>query len=384
MRWTLAVGCAISVGNLYLMQPLLAQVAASFQVTERQAGLCATLNQVGYALGMLTLVPLGDVRERRGLALVLLGACALMALANALAPTYPLLLAASLGLGIATCTPQILLPFAAALAPPEARGRTVGFVMSGLLLGILLARTVSGFVGAHAGWRGVYLLSAGLSVGLALLLRFVLPTGRQDGPPLTYGRLFRSLGALVRDEPVLRESAAYGALLFAAFSAFWTTLSFRFAAPPFGMDPRAAGELSGLFGLVGAVGALAAPLVGRQADAGRPRRTILAAVVLTAVSFAVMLPPSIPLLVVGVLLMDVGVQAAQVSNQSRVYALRPEARSRLNTVYMTAYFTGGSLGSALGAWAWDRFGWPGVCAVGALCALVAGGVWATTRGSRRR
>ena len=371
-RWALAVGCAVSVGNLYYLQPLLAGVSREFGVTEARAGLAATLTQVGYALGMLFVVPLGDVRERRGLVVTALAATVVAALAVSVAPSFGLLLLASLALGFATCTPQILIPFAAALATPEARGRVVGFVLSGLLLGILLARTFSGFVGARLGWRMVYVIAAGLVAALAVALRLLLPEHREE-TRFSYGRLLRSLGELVREEPVLRESATYGALLFAAFSAFWTTLAFLLH--PRGLGPDAVG----LFGLVGAAGALAAPLAGRLSDRGSPRRTILAGIVAVVVSFAVMLQGSITALVVGVLLMDVGVQAAHTSNLARVYALRPEARSRLNTVYMTCYFTGGSLGSALGAAAWGAFGWPGVCAVGAACGLAALAVFAATR-----
>ncbi|RYG19045.1 MFS transporter [bacterium] len=370
-RWALAVGCAVSVSNLYYLQPLLAQVAADFRVSEGQAGLAATLSQVGYGLGILTIVPLGDIRERRALALTTLGATTLLALAMATAPSFPLLCVASLLLGVATCTPQLLVPFAATLARSEERGRTVGFVMSGLLLGILLARTASGFVSAQWGWRAVYLIAAVLMVGLAVMVRALLPESRSANEPVSYGRLLRSLGSLVRDEPVLRESAIYGACLFGAFSAFWTTLSFHLAGPPFDMGPKGAGSAAGLFGLVGAAGALAAPLAGRMADQGGPRRTIAIGILVTLASFGIMLAPSIAMLVVGVLLMDVGVQATQISNQSRVYSLRPEARNRLNTVYMTVYFVGGSLGSALGAWAWGLWGWPGVCGVGAGFALLA-------------
>lgn len=370
-RWALAVGCAISVGNLYYLQPLLAQVSQAFGVTEARAGLAATLAQVGYALGMLLVVPLGDIRERRGLVMTTLAATCFAALAMAAARGFSFLCVASLVLGFATCTPQILLPFAAVLASPEARGRVVGFVMSGLLLGILLARTFSGFVGARLGWRAVYVLAAVLVASLAVALRLLLPEHR-GAERVSYGRLLRSLGELIREEPVLRESAAYGALLFAAFSAFWTTLAFLLR--PRGLGPDAVG----LFGLVGAAGALAAPLAGRLSDQGSPRRTILAGIVTTIASFGIMLQGSISALVVGVLLMDVGVQATQVSNQSRVYALRPEARSRLNTVYMTCYFTGGSLGSALGAECWSVWGWPGVCALGAACGLLALGVFGLT------
>ncbi len=345
-------------------------------MTEGRAGLAATLAQVGYALGMLFVVPLGDIRERRGLIMITLGATVVAALAMAAAPSFGLLCLASLVLGFATCTPQILVPFAAALARPESRGRVVGFVMSGLLLGILLARTLSGFVGARLGWRAVYVLAAILVAVLAVALRLLLPESR-EGARVSYGRLLRSLGELVREEPVLRESAAYGALLFAAFSAFWTTLAFLLH--PRGLGPDAVG----LFGLVGAAGALAAPLAGRFSDRGSPRRTILAGVLIVIVSFGVMLQGSIAALVVGVLLMDVGVQASHTSNLSRVYGRRPEARSRMNTVYMTCYFVGGSLGSAIGAWAWGTYGWPGVCAVGAGCGFLALGIFAVTAYSKR-
>ena len=382
-RWALAVGCAVSVGNLYYLQPLLAQIAREFDVSEGRAGLAATLSQVGYAFGMLLVVPLGDVLERRGLALKTLGATTAVALAMAAAPSFGLLCLASLLLGVATCTPQLLVPFAAHLARPEERGRTVGFVMSGLLLGILLSRTLGGFVAAHLGWRAVYVMAAALSVGLLVAMRALLPENPPENARVPYARLLRSLGALVREEPILRESAGYGAALFGAFSAFWTTLSFHLAGPPFDMGARVAGNATGLFGLVGAAGALAAPIAGRRADGGGPRRTILAAALVVLVSFFVMLPPSIPALVVGVLLMDVGVQATQITNQSRIYARRPEARNRMNTVYMTAYFVGGSTGSALGALAWAAFAWPGVCAVGAVGALIALAVFATThRGTR--
>ncbi|RYG39435.1 MFS transporter [bacterium] len=371
-RWALAIGCAVAVSNLYFLQPLLGQVARGFGVSESRAGLATTLTQVGYALGMLTIVPLGDIRERRSLVLTMLGLTSVVALAMAAVPSFSLLLVLSLLLGFASCSPQLLVPFAAELSSKETRGRVLGFVVSGLLLGILLARTVSGFIGAHLGWRAVYVMAAVLGVILAVFLRILLPKSR-PGERVPYPELMRSLLVLVREEPVLRESAAYGALLFAAFSAFWTTLSFL-------LEPRGLGpDIVGLFGLVGAAGALAAPLAGRLADTSGPRRTILVGILVTTLSFAVMLQSSIPALLIGVLLMDVGVQAAHVSNQSRYYSRRPESRSRMNTVYMTCYFIGGSLGSALGAWAWGAFGWPGVCAVGVGAGLLALAVFVTRK-----
>ncbi len=373
-RWALAVGCAISVGNLYYLQPLLAQLARDFNITEGRAGLAATLGQIGYALGMLTIVPLGDIRERRSLVLTSLLATSAVALAMAFAPSFEAFRIASLVLGFSTCTPQLLVPFAAVLSKPEERGRTVGFVMSGLLMGILLARTVSGFVGGQFGWRAVYVMAAVLSLIVAAAMRFLLPENRADNAHLTYPKLLHSLGELVRNEPILRESAVYGACLFGAFSAFWTTLAF-FLQRQLHLGP----EVAGLFGLVGAAGALSAPIAGRLADRDGPRRTILVGILSVAISFGIMLVGSIGALVGGVLLMDVGVQAAHISNQSRIFARRPEARNRMNTVYMTTYFVGGSLGSALGTWTWASYSWPGVCATGALFALVALVVFGLTR-----
>jgi len=358
VRWALATGCTITVANIYYIQPLLEAISRDLHVPEHSAGLAATLSQVGYALGMLFIVPLGDLKERRRLVLMTVITTTVIALAMAFSPNFQVLCLCSLCMGISSCTPQLLLPFAAALSLPNERGKTVGFVMSGLLIGILLARTVSGFVGDFFGWRAVFLMAAGVEVAIGAFLMAVLPTNQSDHGGLTYRKALASLPALVREEPVLRESMVFGACLFGAFSAFWTALAFHLKTLGYGPDTV------GLFGLVGAAGALAAPIAGRLADQGGPRRTILIATIVTTVSFMLMWPGSILALIPGVLLMDVGVQSAQVTNQSRVYALRPQARSRLNTAYMTAYFIGGSVGSALGTWAWSYGQWPMVCTVG--------------------
>lgn len=365
VRWALAVGCSITVANIYYAQPLLEEISRELHVPEQQAGWVATLSQVGYALGMLLIVPLGDLKERRGLVLMTIAVTSVIALTMAFAPNFNVLCIGALALGLSSCTPQLLLPFAATLARPEERGKLVGFVMSGLLLGILLARTVSGFLGQHLGWRMVYIVAAGAEVLIGAALYALLPTNRADDKGLTYRMALASLPGLVRELPVLRESMIYGAFLFGAFSAFWTALAFHLKTMGYGPD------VAGLFGLVGAAGALAAPLAGKLADQGGPRRTILVAISLTIFSFVAMMPGSIVALIPGVILMDVGVQACQVTNQSRVYSLIPEARSRLNTVYMTTYFVGGSIGSALGTWAWAKDRWVGVCAVGVVLSIFA-------------
>ncbi len=247
--------------------------------------------------------------------------------------------------------------------------------MSGLLIGILLARTASGFVAAYYGWRCIYLLAAVTGIVLAGVLRLVLPTSKPTHHE-SYGKLLRSLAHLVRDEPILRESGLFGACLFAGFGSFWTTLSFLLAKAPFFLKS----DSVGLFGLVGVVGALAAPSVGRFTDRGSPRTTVLIGLVFLLLAYVIFGLSSASLvgLVIGVLLLDVGVQGGHISNQTRVFAIRPEARSRMNTVYMTCYFGGGSLGSAISASAWSRWGWNGVCAVGAGFAIVGLAAFAAT------
>jgi predicted MFS family arabinose efflux permease len=234
--------------------------------------------------------------------------------------------------------------------------------MSGLLIGILLSRTASGYVGAHLGWRTVFEGAAALMLALAALLAWRLP---QDQPTFTgtYTSLMQSLGTLVRELPPLRRSALVGASIFAGFSVFWTTLAFYLESPAY----HYGSDVAGFFGLIGAVGALAAPLAGSLADKHGPRYAITVGIVLSLASYVLLgLTGSWLIgLVVGVILLDVGVQSTHISNQTLVFSLRPEARSRLNTVYMTGYFTGGSLGSVIGGLAWTHFGWPGVCAVGA-------------------
>jgi predicted MFS family arabinose efflux permease len=359
--WLMALTCGLVVANIYYNQPLLAAIGRTFHISDSRASLLATATQVGYTLGMLLVVPLGDMLERKRLMLWMLLGAAVCLGAAALAPTFGLLAVASVLIGICSAVPQLLLPMAAHLAPEADRGRIVGRVMSGLLIGILLSRTVSGYVGAHLGWRMVFEGAAGVMVALASLLAWRLP---RDQPNFqgTYASLMQSLGTLVREFPALRRSALVGASIFAAFSVFWTTLAFYLEGPAY----HYGSDVAGFFGLVGAVGALAAPLAGSLADKRGPRYAITAGIVLALASYLLLGLAGGYLvgLVLGVILLDVGVQSAHISNQTLVFSLRPEARSRLNTVYMTGYFTGGSLGSVIGGLAWMHYGWPGVCVVG--------------------
>ena len=282
--WAMAVGSGLAVANNYYAQPLLAEMGRHFGASDRRMGTVAMLSQVGYAAGLLLFVPLGDRLERRSFILVMLGAVTVALLGVAAAPSFAWLAAASLAVGVTTITPQLLVPFAAHLAGPAERGRVVGTVMSGLLIGILAARTVGGLVGEHLGWRAMYVIAAAVMVALALALRGLLPRSEPEASGLSYPALLRSIGGLLREEPVLRQSCLFGAMSFGAFSAFWTTLAFHLAGPPFGYSSG----VVGLFGLVGIVGALAAPLAGRIADRRSPRWTIGAGLACVLLAYGVL------------------------------------------------------------------------------------------------
>jgi predicted MFS family arabinose efflux permease len=366
----LALSVGVIVANIYYVQPLLATMARTFSVSVSMIGLVAMLTQVGTALGMLVFVPLGDSRDRRALLTGLLtGACvALCGVATARNLIWVSI--ASFAVGACGAAVHIIVPFAAQLAPEDSRGRVLGTVFSGLLLGILLARTFSGVVASLFGWRSVYVIAALAMLALLFLLRARLPKLAPQNS-LRWPVLMRSLVDLVRDHPALRESAFLGASLLFVFSAFWTTLVFLLQAPPY----HYGSSVAGLFGLVGAAGALCAPLVGRFADRRGPRFTILLALLTTLASFVVLgiFGKVMAGLIIGVILLDVGVQSGHVANQTRIYPLDATARSRLNTVYMACYFTGGSLGSWLGAICWAYKGWVAVCgmAVGVLAIALA-------------
>ncbi len=365
--WLLAVSAGVTVANIYYCQPLLETIAGAFHVGSGAASAVAMATQLGYAAGMLLLVPLGDRFERKRL---IVGATALSALAlTAVARAGGLrgMVGAGFLLGTISVTPQFIIPYAAGLAAPERRGRIVGTVMSGLLVGILFSRSVSGFVNAHAGWRAVYWLAAGAMVALAGVLAAVLPVQRPASaaggatPRQSYGELLASLAPLLVREPVLRRHALMGAMGFAAFSVFWTTLAFHLASLP----AHYGSQTVGAFALIGAAGALVAPVAGRLADRRGPRLVNGTALGLVLVSFALMAlrgGGNLLLLALGVVLMDAGVQANQISNQTRIYGLAPSLRNRLTSVYMVCYFLGGALGSAVGSWSWSHGGWPGVCA----------------------
>ena len=371
----LALACGLTVANLYYSQPLLDLIADAFGVTEGAATVVVTLTQIGYALGLLLLLPLGDLVENRRLTTRLLLGTAVSLLVAGLAPAYPIFLVFSVLIGVTSVVAQILVPFAAHLAPPAQRGAIVGKVMSGLLLGILLARTVSSFVGGLWGWRAIYFVSAALMLVLAVVLHRMLPP-RLPSHTAGYGSLLRSVVNLARSEPALRRRAVCQALLFGAFSAFWTAIAYEL------IDEHGFSQSQiAVFALIGAGGAAAAPLAGKLADRGHGSWGSGGALLLAALMalLAAAGHRSVILLAAAGVLLDFAVQAHQVMSQHEIYALRADARARINTVFMTTVFTGGAISSALTGALHHRFGWTGACLLAAACALAALTVWAVAR-----
>jgi predicted MFS family arabinose efflux permease len=377
----LAFACGLTVANLYYNQPLLTYIAGEFGVSTDAVGRVPMLTQLGYAGGMLFLTPLGDRLNRRGLILAASVAVSFALVAAALAPSFLVFEAASFLIGLTAVGAQVIIPHVAHLTPDARRGAAVGKVFTGLLLGILLARTLSGFVGDLFGWRTMFGLSALLMIFLTAAFYRLLP-GSEPTFRGSYGALLGSIARIFREEKTLRQCSLIGACIFAAFSAPWATLIFLLSSPAFGMGAKAAGT----FGLLGAAGALAAGVTGRFSDRKGPllaSRVALGVALFSFLGLAVS-GNSLPLLAIGFFLMDAGVQAAHVSNQARFYRLRPEARSRTNTAYMFFYFVGGAAGSYLGSLFWGRFGWAGVCGLSAFFTAIALGVALLARDARAK
>lgn len=378
----LAVGCGLSAANLYYAQPLLDTLATNFRVSEAAVALVVTVTQLGYAAGLVLVVPLGDRLESRRLATRVLVLTALALAAAAAAPTLGVFLAAGVAIGATSVVAQILVPLAAHLAPEARRGEIVGRVMSGLLLGILLARTVSSLVADAFGWRTVYVASAVAMLALSLVLRRMLPR-REPDVSLRYPALLRSTVGLLRTEPLLRRRVVYQAGMFGSFSVFWTAVAYELA------DAHHLSQAQiGLFALAGAAGAAAAPLAGRVADRGWTTPATGTALVVGAAAMALagLGADHLVLLVLAAVLLDAAVQFTLVTGQQTLYAVRPDARSRMNTVYIASFFLGGAAGSALAGVVYTGYGWSGVAVLGAALPAAAAAAWAghTWRDRRRR
>jgi predicted MFS family arabinose efflux permease len=365
---TMAVACGLTVANLYYAQPLLALIAATFGVGHGAAAIVVTATQLGYAVGLAFLVPLGDVLQTRRLACRTLVAVAVALLVAALSPGFTLFLVMSVLIGVTSVVVQVLVPFAAQLAPPELRGRYVGRVMSGLLLGILLARSLASVMAAAWGWRSIYLASAVAMLLLSVALWRILPA-RRPATTVGYGKLLASAARLVREEPVLRRRSAAQALMFGMFSCFWTSVAYELISAHHLTQLRIA-----VFALVGAGGAAAALVAGRLGDRGlgRPFRGGAIALGAAAMVLAGLGQGSVLWLAVAAVLLDLAVQGHQVLSQRDIYGLREDARARLNTVYVTSAFIGGAAASAVSGWLYDTSGWTAVTIFGAVLPLLAG------------
>jgi predicted MFS family arabinose efflux permease len=360
----LGLACAVGVSTMYYNQPLLLEMGHTYGVSAGHTGFVAVATQVGYAMGLLFFVPLGDVLERRSLLMRMYGAVAAALALSALAPGLNWLIAGSVLMGAFASVTHVVLPIAPDLVNDEQRGRAIGIVMMGLLLGILLARTFAGWLSDISSWRWVFGVAAVMNLAFVPLLWRVMP----KLPPkevLRYGEAMKSLWTLYRTQPLLRESSELGALLFASFSCFWTTLTFMLYSH-YGLGAG----IAGTFGMVGAAGAMVAPIAGRLSDKHGSRWVVAVGMALLAGSYLLLWGEEVArvsttlhmiALVVGVVVLDIGAQMTQVANQTRIFGLVPSARSRLNTVYMTVFFTGGAVGSALATIAWVRWGWNGVC-----------------------
>ncbi|MBN2614556.1 MAG: MFS transporter [Bacteroidales bacterium] len=368
----LAVATGLAVANLYWAQPLLDTIARVFHSNTTAAGMIITITQIGYAAGLVFLVPLGDLFERKKLIVSIMFLTALSLVIAAITPTLSLFMVASLIIGITSVVAQILVPFAATLAKEHERGKVVGQVMSGLLIGILLARTVAGFISEYAGWRTVFGLAAVLMILQAVILARALPVHKPE-LKITYWGLLVSIWHLVRSESVIRIRSVYGALVFANFSVLWTSLTFLLAGPYYGFSDA----IIGLFGLVGAAGAVSANLSGRWADKGWSNKTTLAFQLINLLAFGLMWfgTGNILPLIVGIILLDAGVQGTHITNQSEIYKVRPDARSRITTAYMATYFFGGAVGSAASAAVYQAHGWTGVTYLGMGFSLLAVLFW---------
>lgn len=377
----LATSCGLTVANLYYAQPLLEMLRRSFQLQDSTAGLLITLTQLGYAAGMVFLVPLGDRIENSRLVSVLLTVTALAMAAGGLAPLFTVLLTAALVAGATSVVAQVLVPYAADLAPDHLRGAVVGKVMSGLLAGILLSRTVGSLLADVAGWRAVYLVSAALMAILVLVLRRALPH-RAPTSSDSYTALLRSTARLIRVHPQLRRRSFYHACMFAAFSAFWTTISYVLTTAPYDYSQLQVG----LFAFVGAAGALVAPLAGRLADRGLAHRLTPVTCLLASATliWAGLAAHQILVLAAAAVLLDCAVQCSLIFGQHTIYQLDADARARITSVYIATFFIGGAIGSQLGTFAYHLGNWHAVTLTAATFPVLATLAWTTDRTRTRR
>lgn len=364
--WTLTITTGLVIANIYYNQPLLNEIARTFGVTSARAGQVAVFTQVGYALGLLFIVPMADMLERKRMMIIDFGFIIAALLLAAFAPNINALLLASLLIGVSSIIPQLLIPMAAHLAKPSERGRKISFVQTGLLIGILLSRTLSGFIAEHWGWRSVFFVAAGLMVPMWVLVYRLLPEVEPTYKGL-YKSLMLSIAGLIKENRHLRLAALRGASCFACFSAFWSTIAFLLKD-----NFNLGSDIAGLFGLAGAFGALAVSNIGRLTDRRSPYKIATFTISVLLLSFVIYYfsGHSIVGMIAGVILMDMGLQGTHLCNQTIIFANNPAARNRINTVYMVSYFGGGAVGTFIGTQLWYRYQWTGVCLLGITVSVI--------------
>jgi predicted MFS family arabinose efflux permease len=349
----MSVAAGVCVANIYYNQPILKDIAHNFSIPESKAGIISVLAQAGYGLGLFFLTPLGDKVNRKKLILSLMAILVLVLVGTTFINSFTMLCVFSLLTGLMSVAAQVILPMAASMDTVN-RGRTVGIIFTGILVGILAARVFSGLIAGWLGWRYVYGISVVMVIGCMAMVQFTLPDVKAgfDG---SYGKLLGSSLQQLKRFPVLRRTALVGALMFGLFCSFWTTLTFHLSGAPFNYGP----EVIGLFGFLAIAGAMLAPIFGKLADKGNPAKSILLSGLMVLISIVLIkiFPHSVPSFVISVLLLDVGVQATQVTNVATIYSLDATAHSRINTAYMTSYFIGGALGSFTGIQCWGIGGW---------------------------
>jgi predicted MFS family arabinose efflux permease len=377
----MAAATGLIVANLYYCQPLIILIAKEFNIPNADAGTITYLTQAGYAIGLFLMVPLGDKIERKSQIMYTTFASVIALIIAATAQSYFVLEIASLLIGITSIVPQLILPLAASLSAPEERGKVVGTIMSGLLVGILLSRTLSGFIGDVLGWRAMFWIASGLCLVLFFIIKKQFPYNKPvfNG---SYKQLIGSLFTLIKEQPLLREATLINVFSFAQFGAFWTTMVLLLSEEPFNFTSTTIG----LFGIIGASGALAAPLVGKLSDKGSSRIAVGYGLMLIAFSFMIFYfsGSSVIGIIFGIIFIDIGLQGVHISNQTRVYSILPDARNRMNTVFMSFSFLGTAAGSAFGLFLWRFGGWHAVTLGCLVLSVLAFSVYAYTYKSKRK
>lgn len=361
LLWTLAIIAGISVANLYYNQPLLNRISRDLQTSEFTANLIAMITQIGYAIGLLFIIPLGDLFKRKTIILINFTVLVVSLLTIALTSYIHLILFASLLTGICSVMPQIFIPIAAQFSTPETKGKNVGMIVSGLLTGILASRVVSGIIGEYLGWRFIFFVAAGMMVICVIIIMRVLP----DMPCNFKGRysdLMKSLFSLVMEYPQLRISSLRAGIAFGSFLALWTSLAFKMEQAPF----FAGNNIVGLLGLCGIAGALTASYIGNYVQVlGVKRLNYIGCGLIFAAWFSLYSGQNSYVgIIIGIFIIDIGMQCIQLSNQTTIFSLNPKAANRINTIFMTTYFIGGSIGTLLAGIFWHWFGWQGVVGTG--------------------